>query len=1077
MSGEPKHLRGQVPDDPRELMGEETGRDQLTQYQFHEEAYEGIAPPHTGAAEKLADSGIAPIVAAARGYWTATDATSFKQLMDDIGVQRTSAQRRLKSTFTDEGQDVLAMPWYHVQDLDKDHAQPASHQWRPAKPRMNPETDKPVKYETPSKDVSVLPTDIHPATPADWLDEAPTILFAEGMLKGDAALSAYLAAHGADANLLATAGPEARGRLREFMETIDESDRILILRPSSVTTFHTDPAIHSVVGARGREVWIGVDGDVSTNGMVWDQTQRMIERMTNNGASHVYLLAPQDENDAKAGLDDYLSHTGDWDDLLSHVAAHLPPRPTETDEDLREGAWRIAESGTYCERKVVSRDHNNAPTGSAWVPTDVDFGAVVTSFIIRRTPTEEEMKTGVLAEGVFSKEDEVELLFKWTRDGGTQTATVVMPADVMDLSVETWGSKGALIPHNLRMHPSWPPRGSDGVSFMEAVRRSSKHQDHRVYWKRNGWVPVENSTPAFIVGHDVVCADEGAAATTYSDVSKGAINSFSSYGIGGDPDVLIKDPGEPLGRWEYETDHAQGQGRTKRYIPATDKGAIAKRTQIIADVIRAKDLLFDSGAWTNPAHAALVFTSALRPCIPTPGGWPRAPLFIYGGKSSGKTMTAEYLMSFWSSSTVSYQGFTSGKATATPADLEVSVGTMPIWLADDLPPSVSKTKAMREEDAVINVVRQSFDRQTRTRRRPDLSARESMDPYAQLVITAENELSIPSAWDRVNSIYLAPGSLHPEGSVTDAIAEAAKEDGLFSRITYHFVEWMVRKIAEMGWAEVTESIAGVRDIEAKKAVRELAERGLKASSIKRATILAAEMTMVLNMFEFFLGDSGTSWDILRDPDTEIDYDEMVIRTAVDNPQTVASRLESAIYDHIADSRIQTEEQKPGRLMVEALRQALNSGMAHILAAEDPSRAPITVDGEDEAYGSMSQNVALGWKPRNGELQPTGQEIGRLLYRDEEPVIMFYASEAFRLVSERLPDIIRPGSKPEFTWRSVYGEGYIDRRISPNKKTYPGYRRQAKAFPGSRKNVFGPTIRLAVLLDPDEAGEAEHLDEG
>lgn len=1042
-------------------------------YRFSPDEFGPIAPAESGAAHKLSDSAVAPIVAAARGYRTITEAKDFKEFMDEVGVDRTAGQRRLKSTFLEGGQDVLVMPWHSSEDITNDREGPTTYQWRPEKPRPQKGTpDKKVKYETPSGDIVDLPMDVHPSTPKEWLTQAPTVLLAEGMLKGDSALSAYLAEHGASAELLGYTGSDARKRLRAFLEGIDDEDRVLIGRPSSATTFKKDSNFYNSVPTRGRDFWLGVDADVSANGMVWKQIKDIYDHLISNRANSVNLLAPRGLEDIKAGIDDFLSHYGDWNALLEHLAAGLPDKPEESDEDLRNGAWRVAESGTYCEKKVI----NQSDGGSFWVDwvRTLDFAATVTSFIIRRTPTAEEMSTGILSEESFSKEDEVELLFQWEFEGNIETAKVVMLADVMDLSVESWGSKGASIPHNLRMHPHWPPRGNDGVAFMEAVRRASSHQEKHVYWKRNGWVPVNGSTPAFIVGKDVVCADEDAAVATHSDVDANDVNSYASYGIGGDPEVLIRDPGAPLGEWQVVEEDDRNQ--TLRFTPNTEGQARAKREQILHDTERVKELLFDSGAWTNPAHAALMFATALRPCVPTPGAWPRAPLYIYGGKSQGKSMTAEYLMSFWSSSTASYRGFTSGQATATAADLEASIGTMPIWLADDLPPSVSKTKAMKEEDVINYVVRSSFNQQARTRRRPDMTAKKSMDPYAQLVITAENQLSVPSAWDRVNSIYLAPGSLHPDTQVTEQIAEAAREDGLFARVTFHFVEWMVKRIAAHGWRSITDAVSKARDFEEKKAAKELADRGLKPSSIKRSSILVAEMNMVLNLFERFLNESGTSWETLRSPNSSFDEASLELTVEADIHSREPGTLKQAIYKHTVETRIETEAQRPGRLMVEALSQALNSGLAHVLSAEDPHRPPITVDDESDEHRSMSDNVALGWKPRSNELEPSGQQIGWLIKRDGEEVILFFVDESFRLVYDRLSDLVRPGSHKISTWRSVYGEGFIDRRIAAKDNKSPGYRRQVK-LPGAEQPTKGVPIRLSVLQDPEVTGEPESIKEG
>ncbi len=87
-------------------------------------------------------------------------------------------------------------------------------------PRTDTDTGRVVKYEFLAGSPATL--DVHPATPAGWLDHTPTAVITEGVLKGDAVLTGLLRGNGVpDTDL-------------EFDGTGDPIDRLrrLLLRPS-----------------------------------------------------------------------------------------------------------------------------------------------------------------------------------------------------------------------------------------------------------------------------------------------------------------------------------------------------------------------------------------------------------------------------------------------------------------------------------------------------------------------------------------------------------------------------------------------------------------------------------------------------------------------------------------------------------------------------------------------------------------------------------------------------------------------------------------------------------------------------
>ncbi len=175
-----------VPDSPAELVADPL---------WSLEDYLGV----TGdAAIKLSTSAVAPLVAAARGYRTVEPA-GLKNLLAEysMGVVNSRAGRAFKDAVGYDG--ALLMPWFSLESVRQAAnyhrpAHPVTPQLRPERPPMD-DAGRPKKYLFAS--TAAIPLDIHPDIPTDWVDTAPTVLLAEGLLKGDAALTAILRHHGA----------------------------------------------------------------------------------------------------------------------------------------------------------------------------------------------------------------------------------------------------------------------------------------------------------------------------------------------------------------------------------------------------------------------------------------------------------------------------------------------------------------------------------------------------------------------------------------------------------------------------------------------------------------------------------------------------------------------------------------------------------------------------------------------------------------------------------------------------------------------------------------------------------------
>src|SRR5699024_3393417 len=372
-------------------------------------------PNLTGqAAEKLYDSAVAPVVAAARGYWRADTNESYHQWAEAVGLQKTQKMYltvRDGVVGTDENGDSLdglVMPWYSVKHmyLARDGKDTTGYepelQLRPAQP-VELRAGKQMKYIF-AKGASMY-LDIHPATPSSWLSKAPVVLFAEGLLKGDAAMTAHLIAHGADTDLLTDTSDEAADRLMEFMENLPTDSQVLVLRSPSATTFHKDPVSLGQLNLADRVAWMGFDADVAPNPRVWDQARKFRQHLTaHQKVRSVKLLSPTADEGGKDGIDDFLSHRGDWfaltDDDAGHLQDRLPERPKLSEDDLEPGSWRITDDFAGTEVLRLVTDEQGLTIGSQWHTNSYGLGGRIAYIEDRRAPSNKELLTGLVDDPV-----------------------------------------------------------------------------------------------------------------------------------------------------------------------------------------------------------------------------------------------------------------------------------------------------------------------------------------------------------------------------------------------------------------------------------------------------------------------------------------------------------------------------------------------------------------------------------------------------------------------------------------------------------------------------------------------------
>ena len=305
-----------------------------------------MRPAEAHGAGKLSASAVAPLVASARGYFT-IDPDAPKEGATKLGVRsmNSAAGRQIKNA--SETGDAMAMPWFAAASVAEAATsgravEMTTYQLRPSVPVINSK-GKLAKYVLPAGSASVL--DVHPATPAGWFTNAPTVVLAEGLLKADSALTAMLLDAGISREELASSrGGEpaaAHEALRALMEAVPVEKRVLIISLVGSGNWHQN-ADWNAISFRGRAAWVALDADVATNAAVWKQADQLINFLESPSkkAAEVHLVkVPAVDGDPKAGLDDFFGAGGQWA-AVQGMLGSMPGRP---ELEMIGSAGRIAE--------------------------------------------------------------------------------------------------------------------------------------------------------------------------------------------------------------------------------------------------------------------------------------------------------------------------------------------------------------------------------------------------------------------------------------------------------------------------------------------------------------------------------------------------------------------------------------------------------------------------------------------------------------------------------------------------------------------------------------------------------------
>lgn len=931
-------------------------------------------------AEKLADSGVAPLVAAARGYMRLDESNLFPQLKM-MEIRLTSSQgRRLKSSINGSTRDGMQMPWFSAADIqiaarNDVLPEPFTYQIRPSHPELN-EHGKPIKYEFLAK--KGTPLDVHPATPVDWIDGTPAVMFAEGMLKGDSALSAYLHAQGIPYSDLVSAGvDDPREHLRALMAGIPEEDRVLIISVAGINNTAQNPIDWREINLRGREGWIAFDADLAENRFVYNAAVDLHRRLEEKSKmASVLFMNPQVVSGeagelAKAGVDDYLAKAGTWKGLLRALTKELPAPPKRSDDET-PGNWRVHPSGLFTEECIAIAD---GPAGQIsryeWKRV-LDLGGRIKVLESRRQPTDQEIRTGIFNPNVLVHDvDEatVEIEIAWTAAGADHKALVTGPKSILNYSPVDWDRKGAQIPDDVLLHPAWPPRGAKGEQWLSAIKASNSGGTLRqTRWMQMGWVPVDGGDPVFLIG-DQVIGDSEVAASAVAGIDEGNLGVAGHFGVGTDTDGDWDDP--------------------------------AYRELVKQDFRDIMDVYVHAKPWTDPSTAAFVLAVALRPCNPLR---PRTTAYVWGPKGGGKTWTAQAMMYFWARRKSDWLDRVPGSAKDTFAFLETVVSQAPIWVVDDLAPSTSKRQSENETAKLEDLARAIFNNAAKGRMNADMTTKKVNKPITQLIITAENELNTPSAKERLIPVFIGKGKLNPSTDPTNALNALAADRGVQARFTSHLIKYVRRSAVNFagGWGGYMNAQVEERKAMQSAAKQIMVEMGAPKGSLERTTSLAADLMLTFEMLKDMASSLGMEDDF-------VDQFE------------VADGMGQRIVELVHNAHAANQNASPGRSLIRALSGLLASGGAHVVSADDPSRPPI--EGTEE--GESLMNHRLGWMAggSSGELRPGGPAIGLVITHKEtgKKVILFDADTAFGKAQDAYPQLIQFGQGGASAWASVWDE--------------------------------------------------------
>ena len=988
-------------------------------------------------AEKLADSQIAPLVAAVRGYRSFTDPVQAKQAVDyatPTGRETaTFTLKRVRKHLDGDG-DVMIMPWYSAQNVLDTVEGVAPVQVCQMRPKIADVDDngRPQKYLFPGS--SKQPVSMHPAVTRAWSESAPKAIITEGVIKEDSLLTGMLLAGGVSEDelrlpqLTTDSMDEWRigdglASLRALMDRIPREKRLTPMSVAGVAGWREGQ--FSSIQMRDREVLIAFDGDVATNPNVYRFFAKMWEmianrggrpRLLNLGSTAALMEIRQVEKYAEVGtrgpdgktqmlgVDDFLSHVGNFEQLMKFEEADMPARPADSSDGFEIGDVRVSPGGRGTEEYVSGEN------GGYWKPR-TPIGGKVSSITIRRQPTAKEVRDGVISDHFDQDAESIaHMRLMWELDGRRDACEFEVEAGLLAYPPDRWDKKRLnTLPARLTMLPEWPPRGDIGLQWLKAIKTSSSgHQEHR-RWDSTGWVPGA-SMPVFVVGNQVLGKTREDEEMTRPEIDDTIIPSADRFGV---EDLF----------WEYVDPDQTGE--------ISAEGLERYKAQIRADIETVSHHFLNTGVFTDHRHyGAVLLATALRSTIPDR---PRATVFFAGPPQSGKSYLASFIMGAWQNEPGTWTAQSlPGSASDTKAATErlvSSCGTA--WVIDDLAPSASSQQATQTQQTIEDIVRAAFNGTSRSKSNMggEGGLAKQTPPRAQIIVTAENALTTNSARGRTIQIDLVKGLVDDKASQN--LIEQAIDTLALSRVTAAMIRYWHNPQPSFGgdtatvasWQERVEGVDIARK-QMKDVLKEVLENdhGIKGGDSDRQMTMVCDLMLSFRYLQRLYEWAGGT--------------DMAFRTSIGVPATVESYrqmvqlLDAGVIPYSATTDMfhlsvvalqQGKEQAIGRVLIDCIADAISGGKAHL---QNPSVAGEPPFPDTPEF--LELNRALGWDKKRDVWEGRGEPIGSAgTLTDGTQVAILNPVNSFQLAQKVYPSRIPFGQKPEANWKAAAAEGLAE----------------------------------------------------
>ncbi|KAB1661665.1 hypothetical protein F8O07_07100 [Pseudoclavibacter sp. CFCC 13796] len=990
---------------------------------------------------KLADSAVAPLVAAARGYsWLQQDAVKTFVTDKGMGPGNTKTARQLRECVADTG--AMVMPWFRVDRVLEDVSagrQPHfdALQYRPTRPRTF-EDGRVAKYELRLGDPSVI--DVHPATPKSWFEPGGTarIMVTEGILKADAAVTAMLNAADVDPEILASSGlPEAsRVTLTEAMEAVPVKQRTLVLALVGVGNWHRNALEFSAIPLKDTQTVLAFDADAATNINVWTQLDRLTTFLSDRGARVAYVdLAEANLADVQAGgkgklgIDDALAKYCDWADLVAYdrLQQNLPARPKD-DVVAKEGAWRVTGSsdsqpaGTKVQVCHEVQSEFGGSTGTFRWSDRFPFAGRMDRLISKRSPTSTEIESGVYERGWAPKDSpELEktavLELGWIDpvSGDPKSVKVEGPAQVIAYQEpRDWArpKSGVDLPMDVFSIPEFPP-AKEGREWLNAVK-AHRAADTQVVtaWDTLGWVPVPGADYcAFIAGNQVV--------TPIGEDQRKVISAVSEVDLPGASRFGLRLPEGEVGSEEW-----------KEHVRRAVRDVFAQ-------------YVF-SGVWSDRGTAAVVLAAGLRPYVPVKT---HSVVYLQGPPGKGKSWTASAIASFHQAAPGLFDNnsLPSG-ANSTAFATEIAVSKANLWIVDDIAPTLDRRKADEQSSKIADLIRSIHNSASRQRGNGNGGLAKTRTPKALLVLTAENNAQLRSVRDRTLEVTFGDGSLSDgaNGHLVEEVSGFRDTNPAPATLAGALVQYLQHVALQTahGWEDTVHTFKEIRSLVEDQYRERMQAKGVNPANVARKAKIGADLGIGLQALAHLMAWVGG-------------LDRELAAVSAQGEDT----LFQALGDLTASNALGQQLHSPGATLVESIRGMLLSGEAYLDSAAGDGTPPL---GGDASAG----NAQLGWmRTPEGEWRPRGRYMIGVVAEspdDTDERVALIVQKPTASLALRFDPTIGHGSDGSTIFRNLYTEKLVhphyQNHLQANDRVSVQIRRS--------KNVRfrGVPLKLSTILD-------------